>query len=259
MLAYKNDPELKKKYVERAIAHRKADETVQSYNGRDCIIRCLAHSNTNAHGVLENDANLPRELNCLAARIFRSLPRESSNLFAERYVEAPEVGADLSLVASKFLLWILDDEVKKSFDADKFPEVEKCRLAVVNLYKRKIAGERISNEEWEDAARAARAVDVVDALAEAAYTVDTVDAVDAVDALAEAADAVDAVAYTADAVACAANYALAMAMAYTVDAVDAVDALADAVADALAYTNLTVAREAYERMADKLIELLKGA
>lgn len=262
MLAYKNDEKLKEMYVQRAVAHREADQLVQGYgywkNGKGCAIGCLAHADKNAHQVLENDAGLPTSLNHLADHLFENLPSDKYRVWPERYAAAPKVGADLSLVSARFMVWLLTEEVVKHFDATAFPEVAACCATVSTLYRRKIAGEEIVDKEWIAAARAARAA-AADAAPDAAAR--------AADAAARATyaaayAAVDAAARAARA-AYAAVYAAARAAYAAARAVDAVDAAVYAAVYAAACAADAAARAAacaaYERMADKLIELMQEA
>lgn len=229
MLAFHSDPAIKAKFVQRAIQHREADEILQNYgywrNGKGCAIGCLAHANENAHEALDKEAGLPAVLNHLADRIFEKLPKDKYRDWPRRYIDAPDPGADLTLVLPRFMVWLLTEKLTQYFDAEKFLGSAVVCNRVAGLYQRVVDGGTVTDQEWKDAADGADAV-------RAAYSVDTAYSADA----ARAAYAARA-AFAAARAARAARAVDAARAAYAVDAVDA----------------------AYEHMADKLIELLKAA
>jgi hypothetical protein len=150
--AYHGDEALRTKYIDRANAHREADDYIQAYgywcDGKGCTIGCLAHSDDNAHAVLEKDAGLPEVLNHLADVIFEGLPDPDYKTWAERYASAPRASADLSKVHHRFLDWLLSDELPRHFDATTNPDVAKVSKAAAELHRRSANSENVSQDEW---------------------------------------------------------------------------------------------------------------
>ena len=85
--------------------------------------------------------------------IFESLQNGDTKNFPLRFLEAIPVGADLSMVVPKFLYWLLSDEawgLKPTAD-----DVKQAVSAVSECYRRRIAGDEPSEEDWERAGQAA--------------------------------------------------------------------------------------------------------
>jgi hypothetical protein len=237
MKAYLNDLSLKVRFIEELEKHKKADAITQGTYGRKddgqwkgCAVACSLRSldiidgNTLddeylTHGEYETRLGLPRTIAHLEDQIFEGLPKEKAMEWPLRFANAIQVGADLSLVTPKFMVWMLGD-VKQH--ASTFPDVLRSIDGVIALYERVLAGGQVTDDEWSAAAYAAYAA-------------------------ARAARAAYAAAYAAYAAARAARAAYAAAdAAYA--AADAAYAAADAARAA-----------AFEGMADKLIELLEAA
>jgi hypothetical protein len=135
----------------------------------------------------------------------------------------------------RFLFWLLDDELPQHVK-DKYPKTKAALADVTALYREWIDTDRKPDRDRWVKARAA-----LDDAADA----------DAADAYAADADA--------DAAADAAAYAYAYAYAADADAADAYAADAAAAAAAADADAADARRAAYQRHADKLIELLETA
>jgi hypothetical protein len=208
MLAFKNDPAVKAKFLNRIKMHREADELVQDYgywkDGKGCAIGCLAHRSTGAHAYLAKTWNVDERLLHLADAIFEGLPAELARKWPERFTSAIAEGADTSLVWHKFAVWLLRaSQLLTITDSNR-----EAIAAVIKLHVRGAKGDAPSHDEWIAARNAASAADAVWSAADAARNA------------ASAADAVWSAAWSA---ASAARSA------------------------------------AYEKMAEKLIKLLKAA
>ncbi len=234
---------IKQHYVNRAHFHRNADEIAQGMyvgtqeDGRPgyCAVGCLVHDGD--HSLFEKEMGVSRVIARLADCIFEGLPEPDFKAFPVQFIEAIPVGADLSLVAAHFMVWLLadaDNGVIRFANEQGKAAIEK----VAALYERRIASDEPTEQEWESAARAAAraAYAAADAAARAAYA--------AADAAARAADAAARAAYAA-ADAARAAYAAADAAAYA--------------ADAAARAAYAAARAAYQQMRDKFLELLASA
>jgi hypothetical protein len=214
-LAWHNNPNLKQEVMQRLRDHRAADEIVRgiyqayapnSENGyRGCAIGCtlprqdinsytdegdeIESPNAGWHGEVEHLYGIPRPIGRLIDGLFESLPtvNDQHAEFAVAVIDAIPVGADLSLVVARFLLDVLADPdhgVRRHTTQGSKRQAAVDR--VIELYRRKLAGEEIDGQEWRSA----------DAYADAA-----------------AAYAGDAAAYAGDAAAYAAAYADAYAAA----------------------------------------------
>jgi hypothetical protein len=251
LLAFHNNPSVKGLYIQRVKAHALADEIVQGQywrEGKGCAVGCTVHGNE--HSRYETELGIPRQLAYLQDRIFEGLSHVEAKGFPLAFLEAIPVGADLSLVISHFLVWLLIDEQQGVIRFAKRDDTKVAIQQVASLYQRQLAGETISSKEWKKAYATAAAT-AADA---AAYA--TAAAATAATAAATAADAA-----TADAAAYAAAYA-ADAAAYAATA-DAAATAAATAADAAAYA--TAAATAADRkthfffMRNKLLELLRQA
>ena len=237
MLSFNNDPKLKELLLEEIIAHRKADLLYQGaykklVDGKEkfCAVGCAIHTlniklgktyDEGDHQVYETELGIPRQLAYLEDRFFEKKEKEQAMVWPERFINAIPVGVDLSMVVPKFMWWLMGD-IKQFIKNNQ--RVLDVITTVENLYRRKVQGEIIKDEEWFDARAAAYAVYAAYAAAAYAY---------AVYADAAYVDAVYAVVYAVDAAAAA--YAAA--------------AYADA---AYAAKKMQI-----EKMADKLIEIIQ--
>ena len=238
--AFHGDPAIKAKYLDRVRAHQLADQLIQkatwdNKTQKGCAIGCTLHNYS--HSAYENELGIPRVLARLEDGIFEGLSVPDSKQWPARFLEAIQVGADLSMVWPRFAHWLLADPDFGVIRHAKTDTSKKAISGVAALYYRWISGENPVRKEWATAAADA------DAYAYATYAADA----DADAAAADAADA-DAYAYAADAYAAD---AAADAYAYAADAY-----AADADADAAYKDALRSARRA---QAEKLLELLSEA
>lgn len=129
LTAFHGDASIKDKYLCRVRAHRAADEIINGRyweNGKGCAVGCTVHSSR--HEAYQEELGIPRVLAQLEDRLFESLflidPVVAKEC-PERFLSVIQVGADLSLVWSRFALWLLSDETGGVI---KFAETE-SRLA----------------------------------------------------------------------------------------------------------------------------------
>ncbi len=233
LLAYHGKQEVKDEYVMRVKAHYDADEITKGVywqNGKGCAVGCTLHSSD--HAAYETELGIPRALARIEDGIFEGLPNNKAKEFPLQFLNAIKVGADLSMVAPKFIHWLLVDETHGIIKFAKHKEVIK---AIADLYQRKINGENIDTNEWFTARKNAYAASA----AYAAYA-------------AAAAASAAAAAYASDAAAASASDAAAAAYA-AYAAAAAADAAAYATADAGTREKVRTVQ------ADKLLELLSEA
>ena len=210
MLAYHNDPALKAKLLVDLQAHADADRLVKGQyweNGKGCAVGCTLHSlgvvNTGKHAEYETRLGIPESLARLEDKLFEGLPNADAMRWPMRFTAAIAPGADLSLVAWKWLHWLLTEGLPPVDDAAVTAAIKQCADVLIPLTR----GEPADRDAARAAARAADATAYVAARA-AAYA-----AARAARAAADAADAARAAAYAARAAyaALAAAYAAANA------------------------------------------------
>ena len=152
MLAYHNPEWTKAKIMAQMRAHAEADELIQGTgweNGKGCMIGCLFHEYNHSKGPLM--IGFPSNLLHLCDKIFENLPNDEAKRFALALPEAVTEGADLSMVADRWLLWLLAESgVRDLSDADGKSAID----TVIGLLERAVAGDTPTSEEW-DAAEAA--------------------------------------------------------------------------------------------------------
>jgi hypothetical protein len=231
LVAFHGDPEIKREYLARVEAHRKADEIVSGVyweRGKGCAVGCTIHGND--HRAYERELGIPTVLARLEDRLFEVLYAtgnvDLAKAWPERFLSAAKPGADLSLVWPKFAVWLLSDAAAGVIRFAKREATKAAIEGVSALYLRWAAGDKPATSEWESARK------IADAAADA--------------------DAADAAAAAAYAAAAAAAYAAAAAAAYA--------AAADA-ADAAAYADASrnARSKHYVLMADKLIEIIEAS
>ena len=211
LIAYHGDPAIKAKYIERVQRHRLADELIRGigWDGhKGCAVGCTLEKYD--HAAYETELGIPRSIARLEDGLFESLPVDLAMAWPERFLAAIAPGADLSLVMSRWFVWMLTDSVDGVIQYARTERSQKSIQRVSDLYQRKIAGGNIEIKEWRAAAAAAYAAAVAYAAADAdaaAYAAAAAYVAAAADAA--AADAAAADAAVAAYVACAADSATA--------------------------------------------------
>jgi len=260
MKAFNNDQKIKEFYLARVLKHQEADEIIKGKyweDGKGCAVGCTLHSSK--HISYESELGIPVEIAILQDNIFEGLENSEAKFFPYKFLNSIKIGADLSLVFSKFLIWSLTDKKNGVINFTKKEEIKEAIRGVAKLYKRKI--ERIEPDflEWikasSNAANAANAY---------AYAANAYAYAAAANANANAAANANANAYAAAANANAA-YAAAAYAAADANAAYAAAAAANAAAcyDSAPYSYADAyddARNGYRlKQMNKLIELLKEA
>lgn len=173
--AFHGDKKIKEKYVKRVKAHAKADKIVKGQywqNGKGCAVGCTIEGNE--HSRYETELGIPRAIARLEDRIFENLPNEEAMAFPLKFLEAVNVGADLSMVMPKFFVWLLGDKDDGVINFAKgYKKTEKAIKTVLKLYQDTVGGKIVKKEKWLDARNAASdaaayAANAADAAADAA-------------------------------------------------------------------------------------------
>jgi len=145
LISFHGDEAIKRKYLRRVEAHRKADELVQGtgweQNGvtRGCAVGCIFDAYDHSRGPVEIGA--PEWLLRLADTIHEGLPRETAigkgpkTSWPRRFLDAIPVGVNLEPVRWKFALVLLGENAKRvrELQIDEplkqqvLDAIEKCR------------------------------------------------------------------------------------------------------------------------------------
>src|SRR3990167_6515043 len=91
MIAFHGKNEIKEKYLQRVIAHRKADEIVKGKyweNGKGCAVGCTIEysKSSDVHKRFETELGIPEEIAILEDHIFENLENGESKLFPEKFL-----------------------------------------------------------------------------------------------------------------------------------------------------------------------------
>ena len=142
LIAYKGDKKVKAKYLARVKAHEKADEIVKGQYwqyGKGCAVGCTIEGSD--HRKYETELGIPIEIAYLEDTIFENLPNGEAKKFPAQFLSAIKVGADLSKVIPKIVIWQFEDKkhglrtIKEVADDTK---VMGWCYKVVELYRRRM-------------------------------------------------------------------------------------------------------------------------
>jgi hypothetical protein len=154
LLAFHGKQSIKKKYLARVRAHRKADQIMKGRyweGGKGCAVGCTIHSAV--HDAYEQELGIPTVLACLEDGLFENMANKDAMEFPERFLSAIPVGADLSLVFAKLVVWEWEDPqhgLKAIPEVASDAELVDCCERLVALYKRVIAGETVAENKWSE-------------------------------------------------------------------------------------------------------------
>ena len=187
LIAYHNDLILKQRLQAHLQVHHDRDEIVQGTyweDGKGCAVGCSLQSLAEIKGDLDFDGHdnhelyeslmgVPVVLAELEDRIFESLPNGEAKQWPLDFAAAIQPGADLSGVWNHIGLWLLaDQKYGVVWRTEARSPQRKAIQRVMALYRRQIAGDYPSFDEWRAAAwaaeAAAKAAEVAAWVAEAA-------------------------------------------------------------------------------------------
>lgn len=148
LIAYLGDEKLKEDFLKEISWHQEQDKIIKRTYGegkgesfRGCAVGCSINSlnriqnktyKTDDHSVYEEALGIPETIAMLEDGIFENLPGELSREWPLRFSSAIAVGADLSQVSHKFIVWLLEDV--EQYVTDDFPDVIKAIRDVKELY-----------------------------------------------------------------------------------------------------------------------------
>ena len=131
---------------------------------RFCAVGCSIHSlnvkrgkniATGNHSAYETEFGIPESLAHLEDFLFEKMPNDKAQKWVAEFIRAIPVGADLSLVAPRFIASTLRDLLKiKEVKADK--DVAKSVLDIAILWEKIVAGEVVEKTVWSAALSAAK-------------------------------------------------------------------------------------------------------
>jgi hypothetical protein len=161
MIAYHGKPAIKAKYVKRMKAHIAADELIHGATEgkikgdgfKGCAVTCCFEKYQ--HSLAPVEIGYPEQLSQLHDAIFEGLKAPADQKFALEFLSVVKEGADLSLVWSRFAIWLLADE--KHGTRRFCDERGKAATdAVAALHQQRIDGSEPSAAAWAAASAAAR-------------------------------------------------------------------------------------------------------
>lgn len=148
---------------------------VQNYgcywdDSKGCAVGCTLHSPN--HGAYETELGIPRVLAHLEDVIFERLPVAKARTWPGRLLEAPEVGANLSLVWPRFAVWLLTDKDAGVLRFAKKVTTKKAIQYVADLWQRVVDGETVESfrNDFSKAGAAAASAAYAAHAASAAHT-----------------------------------------------------------------------------------------
>jgi len=158
MKAFHGKQSVKDFYINRMKGHMEFDELIRgtywdeaSHSG--CAVGCLLERSEDVHAQFEPELGIPSQLAYLEDHLFENTPTDYYKTFPLAFLEAIPVGANLSRVTPRFLVWLLLDEQDGVIRfADE--QGRKVISLVAGLYQRSIDGGEVADSEW-DAARVA--------------------------------------------------------------------------------------------------------
>jgi len=179
--AFHNNPDMKAALLTRIRAHRAADwRLLDPYDetDRSSVVSCSVHEPDasaicqvvgSGHANFEQLFDIPEQLAYLEDRLFGCLERRDADAWPERFIEAVQIGSDLSGVWDRFCLWVLTD---RDFGVLQFAGDADATLQTVSgLYQRAVDGNEPSRREWVKVGRDTDAL-WVSLLTETTWTTD---------------------------------------------------------------------------------------
>lgn len=148
-----------------ATAHEVADRYKQGQwwkDGKGCSLGCMFHEDVCNGGdyfaVAEETTGIPCAVNRIQLLIFEWLPVAEAKTWTREFYELRPSEKDLSQAIDRLMLWILEhlQQGEAWAAVQKHPGREAAFNTVMTLYRRKLAGDAPSKEEWKDAEEAAK-------------------------------------------------------------------------------------------------------
>jgi hypothetical protein len=160
--AFHGDKSLKSDLVKEIKWHKEQDKIIQGTyetNGKYCAVGCSIHSlnvkkgtsfNCHDHTIYETQLGIPESLARLEDIIFEGLTKEKCAEFPLKFIQAIPVGANLAMVAPKFIIFVLNDCLKNAE-----PDGVKAITTAIKLWSSVVAGKNPKPASWSAARSAA--------------------------------------------------------------------------------------------------------
>lgn len=158
LLAFHGKQTVKDFYLSRVTDHEIADQFIRGIywdedGHRGCSIGCTFHSSN--HMASEIEIGVPVAIARLQDALFERMPWNEYETFTRELYETIPVGADLSMVVSRFMLWLLSDQNHGVLQYT-YGNTRRCVQLVVDLHTRRISGDEPPSTKWYEAELACR-------------------------------------------------------------------------------------------------------
>jgi len=158
LLSFHGKTEVKEKYVQRVLQHKKLDEITQGIGfdkttNKGCAIGCTLDNYDHSRYPIE--LGIPEGIARLEDYIFEALPVDQAKEFPLQLLEAVPVGVDLSKVSTQFFLWTLTDETEGLIPKIKDEKVKALWQAWAYTILQSLTVE-FTTEQWKDLFEKAR-------------------------------------------------------------------------------------------------------
>ena len=151
LIAFHGKKSLKKGMLRELDWHAEQDKIIKGSYGdlckngdfKGCAIGCSIHSlariqkrklNTADHRIFETELGIPVEIAHFVDGLFEALPDEDARQLPKRVIEAIRPGADLSMVITQFLYWMLSNPEDGSITDAREPDTKAFVNAVIALF-----------------------------------------------------------------------------------------------------------------------------
>lgn len=155
MKAFNGSVDFKNRLLAGVAKHVNAGDIVQGekfyWDGtKGCAVGCTIHSSD--HRTYEKAYQIPTSLAYLKDTIFENLPPQLAQEWTSRFLSAIVPGADLSSVTSQLMVWLLTDpkDGVLMFTTNKPPMTDAIK-AVSGLHSAVLVGEEVTKETWSKA------------------------------------------------------------------------------------------------------------
>ncbi len=109
--AFHGDAARQRKIIDRVRLHQEHDEILQGaagHDGKGCTVWCALDKYD--HGLLAREMQIPCSLVYANENVFEGSAVAFANKWPLRFVSAPKLGADLSLVPHQLYVWLMSGE-----------------------------------------------------------------------------------------------------------------------------------------------------
>ncbi len=163
MISFHNDQKIKTKYLNRVIAHQKADNLVRGtgWDGqKGCAVGCTLERYN--HKAFEEELGIPEWLARVEDKLFEGMSEARAMKWPGVFLESIPLGVDLNRARAPFILVILNKNVEtleslkeKSLPDDVARAIKGSKKATLQMIEAQKSGDPDSIESAESAARSA--------------------------------------------------------------------------------------------------------